>query len=371
MLSYCIASLTIRVTKLLLHIGQTKTGTTSVQSLFHDNQDLFSKSGINYLARPGTSKSHRYLFHLLHLECYRDSNKGMNKHLNRLMEMNLIDSQISDLNRICDMGWSLLINSVVQSDQNVNIISEELFWHLGAFDQKERIELLKILRNRLCQFVEPRNISIAVSLRFPSDWVESWHNQLVKDAANTTVIKKFLQNLSRKDTFNYGKILDDWAQVFQGSQLILKDFHAELLHGSQVFPLNFLEHYGLHNHMSDQGMNLITLPPKLQESIHPFLHHWLTINKPFVATVKRRRHLIHKASLQIYRYAERKFSGQKFTLINHEMAKQISEYIDNGDNCIKNFEWCEKSTKLIDKQIVPRPIPKRARIIIKKIFDNN
>ena len=44
------------------------------------------------------------------------------------------------------MGWSLLMNSVVQSDSRINVISEELFWHLGAFDQKERIKLLKILK---------------------------------------------------------------------------------------------------------------------------------------------------------------------------------------------------------------------------------
>ena len=368
MLSYYIVSVTVGVTKLLLHIGQTKTGTTSIQSLFNDNQDLLSKNGIHYLARPGTAKSHRYLFHLLYLECYQDKNKLINKHLTRLKEINLIDSQTYDVNKICEMGWSLLMNSVVQSDSKINVISEELFWHLGSFDQKERIKLLKILKKRLCQFTEPRNISIAVSLRFPSDWAESWHNQLVKDAANTTLIQKFLHNLSLKDTFSYGKILSDWSQVFQGSQLILKDFHAELLHGSHIFPLNFLTYYGLNNYMSTDEMNLLALPPKQQESIHPFLHHWLTINKPLVATMKRRRQLIQKASLQIYRYADRKFSGQKFTLINEKMATQISEYVNTSDNYIKDFEWCEKSTKILDKQCIPRPIPARARTIIKKYF---
>ena len=32
------------------------------------------------------------------------------------------------------------------------------------------------------------------------------------------------------------------------------------------------------------------------------------------------------------------------------MATQISEYVNTSDNYIKDFEWCEKSTKILDKQ---------------------
>lgn len=356
------------MTNLLLHIGQTKTGTTSIQSLFHENQDFLLKNGINYMARPRTAKSHRYLYHLLYLECYSSEIQVLNKHIARLVEIGLIDRQLSNPQEICERGWSLLTHSILHSEQGINVISEELFWHLGSFKKKERIKLLEILKNRLCQFVDLKNISIAVSLRFPIDWVESWHNQLVKDAGNTTLIKKFVQNLSNSDAFDYAQILNDWTDVFQDSEVILKDFHAELTSKNEIFPLNFLDHYGLNTYMSRQDIAQLSLPPQLQESIHPFLHHWLTINKPSVSTSKQRNQLIKKASRQVRRFAESKFPGIKFTLLNEELKTQISEQFSVADSGLHAFGWSSKSSRVKHKQRIPRPIPRRGRMIMENIF---
>ena len=90
------------MTNLLLHIGQTKTGTTSIQSLFHENQDFLLKNGINYMARPRTAKSHRYLYHLLYIECYSTKAQVLNKHIKRLVEIGLIDKQLSNPQEICE-----------------------------------------------------------------------------------------------------------------------------------------------------------------------------------------------------------------------------------------------------------------------------
>ena len=62
----------------------------------------------------------------------------------------------------------------------------------------------------------------------------------------------------------------DWSQVFQGSQLILKDFHAELLHGSHIFQVNFLTYYGLNNYSTDE-MNCRFAPKtaRINTSISP------------------------------------------------------------------------------------------------------
>ena len=51
--------------QLILHIGQTKTGTTSIQHFLHANRQNLEKSNICYALCPGQSTSHRYLFHLI------------------------------------------------------------------------------------------------------------------------------------------------------------------------------------------------------------------------------------------------------------------------------------------------------------------
>ena len=51
--------------QVILHIGQTKTGTTSIQDFLHTNQVNLEASDIYYTQRPERYTSHRYLFHLI------------------------------------------------------------------------------------------------------------------------------------------------------------------------------------------------------------------------------------------------------------------------------------------------------------------
>ena len=53
--------------QVILHIGQTKTGTTSIQDFLHTNQANLEGSDIYYTQRPEKYTSHRYLFHLINV----------------------------------------------------------------------------------------------------------------------------------------------------------------------------------------------------------------------------------------------------------------------------------------------------------------
>ena len=354
--------------QLLVHIGQTKTGTTTIQSFLHRNQEILSMCGIDYLPRPKQNKSHRYLFHLLYLEHAPEHAALVHHHLKRLFELGLIASTSEQPSVVCERGWAILTRSLSSEVGRTAVVSEELFWHLGGFNSEQRLSLLRILKVRLSQIVKPERMKFFISLRFQADWVESWHNQLVKDTGNTQVINQFIKRLSINGAFNYTQCLKDWQLVFSESQFLIRDFHGVLLNASQPLCFSFLNECGIIEMLDEQQLNRLILPDILQESIHPFLHHWLTIHKPAYRDLKSYRQCIKRASRRMVGFAEHHFPGQKFTLLSEQSIQALHQWSKCDSNNNHYFYWQEASSKLAGKVLIPKPLPKRVRKILGEMF---
>lgn len=356
------------MSRLILHIGQTKTATTTIQAFLHRNQLRLADHGLHYLARPGDARSHRFLFHLLHLETFTDSHRLVRIGMERLAAMGLILPGQSPAD-VCERAWKLLAASLPAASDATGLISEELFWHLGGFHQERRLVLLRTLRRRLLELVDPADLLVVACVRHHADWAESWHNQLVKDNGNQTPIHRFVGHLAREGAFCYGENLEDWRSVFPEAELVVLDFHGQLLTSGEPPGVALLEAcHGLKRgnpHLIDQ----LEQPRPLQEAIHPFVHHWITRAKPVRSSAQTYKRSVRRASRQVSRLAEKRFGQKRFTLLTPEQSQQLINWANEDHLSTFLGEFWPLASRLPQRDAIPRPIPKRAREILMNAFD--
>ena len=113
--------------QIVLHIGQTKTGTTSIQDFLDKNQENLEQSKIYYAQRPGRSPSHRYLFHLLCASIAKLEGTDFHHHHTSILKKLFEDYNFTSL----EQYWGFFVNSLFRNDCNISILSEELLWELG------------------------------------------------------------------------------------------------------------------------------------------------------------------------------------------------------------------------------------------------
>lgn len=355
--------------RLILHIGQTKTATTTIQDFLHRNQKTLAGSKIHYLGRPYQAKSHRYLFHALQLETFTDSSQITRVALKRLKEQGLATAG-QQSNDVCDQAWSLVEASMPGTDDNTALLSEELLWHLGGFRKKRRLPLLHTLRRRLLNIIDPGDLMIVACLRHHADWAESWHNQLVKDTGNQTPISKFVPYLSQEGAFRYAENLADWRAVFPEAEFVVKDFYGSLLAAEQPPGLALLNVCGVLEGLSSKDQDLLTHPEPLQEAIHPFVHHWITRHQPPKgSSLKQYKRTIRRLSRQIGRVAERRFGAQRFTILTPNLAVKLTNWSQDDPLAEVLGSTFKLLSRITERRVVPRPLPRRVRELCAEGFN--
>ena len=355
------------VSRLIIHIGQTKTATTTIQSFLHSNQRQIEDWGVHYLARPGKAQSHRFIFHVLQLETFPDSHRLKRISMERLVAQGMAAPGQST-EEVCDQSWSLLRRSFPYDKGLSSLISEELLWHLGGFNPMRRLTLLRTLRRRLLEIADPSRLMVVACLRHQADWSESWHNQLVKDIGNQTPISNFVQHLYRVGALRYAENLGNWRTIFPEAEIVIKDFHGELLIEKVGPGLALLNACGVLQGLSSHEQEMLDYPKPLQESIHPFLHHWITENQPRKDSLDLYKQLVNRLSMQISRISERRFGRKRFTLLTSELITLLDGWAQQNQVADALGEPLRLTSKQPERATMPKQLPPRVQKICREAF---
>ena len=347
--------------KLILHIGQTKTGTTSIQSFLNSNQSNLELSGIYYANRPHASISHRYLFHLICASVKDLEGSEFNqRHLDILTKM-FKDSSLKTL----DQFWEYFKAGLFVESCHTSIISEELLWELGKFEPSYRVEMINLLSKHLKEVVNLENVTIISAVRHHAEWIESWHNQMIKDQGNQVPVKLFLSNEISHYSLNYRKNLDDWKSAFPEATFKVIDFKKVLV-SERPIGVNFLESIDLTRALKLETLINFTYPKNLQESIHPLLHAYIVRHKPSIINLIDYKIKVKKASDLTASFAKLLNIDHSYTTMKPELIKTCEE-INAGDN-LESFGLKELKTNIGKKKQAPRILPKELREHLNKIF---
>jgi hypothetical protein len=199
--------------KLFLHIGQTKTGSTSLQRFLHGNRAALAERGVFYppcvggLAEPGARHHHRHLFTAL-----QDAGPT------------LVGAEAA---------WAALAQAVHVHPAPTAVISSELFWHLFVGRAPLRLKALKWMAEQLAEF----DVRVVCYLRAQEEWVEAMYNQLVKSGqaqAATQGFDHFLQRPQTVSLMDYERVLQPWAEAFGPQALVVRVFERTNLVAGDV-----------------------------------------------------------------------------------------------------------------------------------------
>ena len=349
--------------KLILHIGQTKTGTTSIQSFLHANQMQMERSGIHYVKRPLMSTSHRYLFHLINASVpdLADTTFGK-KHFQKLQSYlpEIVEPSI-------DKYWDYFEKNIFKIGCNISIISEELLWELGKFRSQSRSSMLRIFASHLHNIVKPEQLTIVVALRHHTEWLESWHNQMIKDQGNQLKISPFFEKEILLNSFNYSKYLDDWLKAFPKAIFKVVDFKTSLVNARPI-GINFLDIAKLTENLIPSSLINMYYPEKMQESIHPILHAYIMRNKPAINDLSIYKERLKKADLYIRAMLVVLGIDYEYTVMNKAIIEKC-DLLSKKDNLIK-FNVNNLKSSIHRKKLVPGKLHDEIITSMKEKFFN-
>ncbi|WP_166372406.1 hypothetical protein [Psychromonas sp. SA13A] len=173
-----------------IHIGDAKTGSSTIQRFLTINREYNLGLGVDYV-NVGLLASEGIAQHKLAFSINNDT-KRYHKEKNQL--------------------YGSLTRHIINSKSNKYIISSEGFCSLRT------IEEIKDLKEQLPNNVE---IKIIAYLRCADKWIESWYSQVVKNFPFTQA--KFSDFLKRNQDPAYNVILK-YAQVFGNQNVIVRAF---------------------------------------------------------------------------------------------------------------------------------------------------
>lgn len=337
--------------QIILHIGQTKTATTSIQNFLHTNQQQLELSNINYAKRPGRCISHRYLFHLICASIPKLQGSAFcNKHLTILAKL-FRDYQFKTIEEY----WQYFNDSLYKDNCGISLLSEELLWEIGKFEREFKCEMIKVLANKIDQIIKPEDITILVALRHHAEWIESWHNQMVKDQGNQIKIKPFLESELKLGSLDYAKNLNDWRDIFPKATIKVIDFKASLVTPRPI-GIRFLEEANLIDSLNINSIINLVHPQPLQESIHPFLHAYIIRSRPVIKSLNEYKIKIKKANQVITCLVKLMDIDRSYTLIRPSLLEICKESYANER--LKDFGVNDLKESINKKSIVPKVLPK-------------
>jgi hypothetical protein len=191
---------------IFLHIGTHKTGTTSLQKLFHDNRILLKRIGYLYPATGCFLCGH----HLLAWDIL--SQAPLSFQTGEWLEASWSSSQDSSFylkstgKRIRKTNLWQDLEQEIQDFKGDNIIlsSEDFCIYNSA-----QVTLLK-------EKLSNHNVKIIVNLREPRSFALSLYKEAVKKGYSKSV-KVFIE--THKNQFNHASILMPWVKIFGGSNV--------------------------------------------------------------------------------------------------------------------------------------------------------
>ena len=349
--------------QLILHIGQTKTGTTSIQDFLHTNQFNLETSDIYYTQRPARYTSHRYLFHLI------------NSSVPEIQDTPFRDKHISILKQQfngiygdnIDAYWKYFKSNLFKSSCGISIISEELLWELGKFEHSLKENMIQIFASHLQEIVPPANITIFVAIRHHAEWLESWHNQMVKDQFNQMKILPFFERELNYQSFNYLNNLLVWKKYFPKAHFNVVDFKKSLVSNRPIGIL-FLEQLGLLDKISKRSFQTMVYPDRLQEAIHPMVHAYIIRNKPKIVNQIKYKQSIKLASYMAQGILNMHGLNKPFTILSPNVIERCNQL--SSSDSLTQFGLTSLTTSLHKKRQIPLLLPEEITDCFNRIFND-
>lgn len=196
--------------KVILHIGQTKTATTTLQSFFYDNRSWLSRHGIYYPECPESHplrSQHRFL-------------------VDSLARLSLpYPESVPE--------WDYLKDKISSTPHDTVLISEEVFWHLLEQRRDDKPDALRWIKEQLDGY----DVRVICYLRRQDAWIESWYNQIVKtdvDSNSRLGFGEFVDVYRRYGMLDYYKSLGYWAEIFGKENITVRPFRRDLFFGGDI-----------------------------------------------------------------------------------------------------------------------------------------
>ncbi|MCP3931684.1 MAG: hypothetical protein GY705_21590 [Bacteroidetes bacterium] len=344
--------------KIVLHIGQTKTASTSLQMFLTGNKEFIFKNGVTYFRFPNSAKeiSHRYIFNLL---MYKTAENDEEKaYYNRLLQRSFPNIPSSVENH----SEQFLIDSIKNCSTETGLLSEELLWHLGGFDNTRRCCCLSHLKEIILKAVPLVKIKVIAYLRPQDSWLESWHNQLVKDDCVQIPIQSLLSRHLRLAAYDYSQIIDDWMQILKPEKMVLRPFTPDGLLNNSIYDDCIVEALDL-----TPTSNYWLPKKKFQLSLHPAVCAFTVRNHPIIEGGYK------KALIEMSNIAReyRPFKGIDFTLLEDEDRRRLEQettVLNKKLSTDYNFTHSLSDYFTWKKTVVPTPLPWRIRRKFHKIL---
>ncbi len=181
---------------IVLHLGLTKTGSTSLQTSLSNNTGLLSSLGLIYprAGRTGTSKiAHHNLF-------YETSDRQQGN--------GTFDPKAG--------GWARALAEIDEVRGYTGILSSEAF----QFATQQQVKLIRGI-------LGDRSIMVVIYVRRPDLWLESAWNQRARFGRVNLRFVDFYQNIGRY-LVDYASVVLPWIEMFGDHQVDVRIFGPEV-----------------------------------------------------------------------------------------------------------------------------------------------
>ncbi|RLJ58923.1 hypothetical protein BCF46_1061 [Litoreibacter meonggei] len=215
------------MSRLIIHIGAPKTGTTAIQSHLYRNQDALRNQSVNYTV---TQRNH-----IAHNILPRVIRKGSGP------------AYFEDL-----------VNEIQQSPADSHIISSEML-----FNPEIARRMCQLAADHLPQDIL-KNTKIICYLRRHDQFLESLYKQFVKRGKIPADPPEFLEQQLSK--LSYQRVLSTYGDVFGQDNVVIRPFDRAKLEGGDVVQ-DFFSCLGLPKSGSDPAAESGEINPTLSAEI--------------------------------------------------------------------------------------------------------
>ncbi|MDO6617645.1 hypothetical protein [Shewanella sp. 6_MG-2023] len=195
------------MTKVIIHIGTEKTGTTSIQKCLQQNRANLAKQGIIYPHIGPRDDAHFDLVNALHPL----DNNG------RYMEF------LPEVEHEQDFYWDALARCITANPDKTIVLSAE---HFSSRLRHKALSYMKAFFDKLN--IEP---DIVIYLRPQQGYIESSYSTSIKSGSDLTFSQAFDSHEQQIFRYDYHKLLGLWSSHFEQKSIIVRVYDKASLNG--------------------------------------------------------------------------------------------------------------------------------------------
>ena len=307
---------------IFIHIGKSKTATTSIQLGLLENRETLLKLGYLYPTSCIIGQGHHNIYFELFKSKQFDANKGT---IADLLQ------EIKEFKKKNPAGHIIISSETLEAAiyplGDTNILSSILSEKAMASIQNRH---LKFLHGQLSNIDE---VKVLFFLRRQDYYLQSfWAMEVIRMEMLATPNEYILANLDRPD-LNYHQIIVRLFTVFQKQNVIVSTFE-QLLQGEVLN--NFLQLCGF----KKEHLKFIIPPVKANAAVCPIaleLIRQLAIKYSKQLTIERKNLLVHAVSAIAEKKEWQHIGPSKKALLKKEVYEQVVEIFSATNQAVKDL----------------------------------